>query len=247
MSSIIAKGSGGQVLRGILGGKQVAIKKLPGNLYSTRKELEFCRAKIVHDHIVPILDVRYSSDEDYAYIYMPLADTDLLDLCVKNPGEHLCKHVKRVALALQHCHNNGFYHRDVKVENVLIKDNNTWLADFGLSTTNMVSDSATGTNNVCCPEIYKNLREHENNMYDCAMADTWSLGIMLYSVITSKIPWRAPVETDTLYERFVSGTHKRPTNMSAQAYDLFRWATHHDASKRCNLDEFLNHEFMKSL
>jgi len=237
-STFLCRGSGGEVHKGHLEGRKVAIKYLTKGGSFTRNELNAYKLGLDHKYVVPLLDLK-ETEEGYM-LYMELADIDLLDYMDICPlDEDLCFHVARVALAIQYFHNRGIYHRDIKLENVLIRDTNTWLADFGSSTDREFSCEFVGSQQTACPEI------HEGKKISSAMMDVWSLGILLYSVITGRYPWTKPVAADAYYNEYRKGLKRKPANMTEDAYELFKWATAKSKDKRCNLDQFIGHKFMK--
>ena len=81
-------------------------------------------------------------------------------------------------LALHHCHSSGVTHRDIKLENIMITDDNiVKLIDFGLSknaTAEELMKSMTGTPYYMAPEVF------ESESYGSAV-DLWSLGVVLFT------------------------------------------------------------------
>jgi serine/threonine protein kinase len=94
---------------------------------------------------------------------------------------------RQVADALAYVHERDVCHRDVKPDNVLLDEQmNAKLADFGLchsSSSKRLLTTPCGSPLYAPPEIIAN-RE-----YDGKMADVWSLGIMLYTMVTGMLPW----------------------------------------------------------
>jgi BR serine/threonine kinase len=90
--------------------------------------------------------------------------------------------------ALRFAHENGIAHRDLKPENILI-DPNTYaikLIDFGLSreaNKNTIAKTSCGSPHYVAPEIAQGIE------YDPKKADLWSLGVVLFALATSTLPF----------------------------------------------------------
>lgn len=88
--------------------------------------------------------------------------------------------------AINHCHANGIVHRDIKPENIMIgKDGNIKLIDFGLSkrskNKNQLLSTIAGTPYYMAPEVL----DGEYNYH----ADIWSLGVLLYVLLSGYLPF----------------------------------------------------------
>ena len=99
------------------------------------------------------------------------------------------KYLFQICLGAQYLHNNNVIHRDIKTANIfLTKDNDIKLGDVGiikiLKTTNNYAYTNIGTPFYMSPELYKN-RRYTNK------TDIWSIGVVLYELMTFKVPYNA--------------------------------------------------------
>lgn len=106
---------------------------------------------------------------------------------IKFTDKEILKYFTEIVLAIRYIHSKGILHRDLKPENVFIASDDTIkLGDFGLS--RVVDDTASticGTPAYMAPEIVV------NKLYD-EKADVWSLGVILYELITLDKPYKPP-------------------------------------------------------
>lgn len=153
-------------------------------------------AKLEHPHIVPIYD--FGEAEGHTFIAMRFVEGGTLaDLMIGTPMnlDRVKQIIAQVGLALDHAHNNGVVHRDIKPSNVLIDGHgNCLLTDFGFakileSQSNLsLSGAAIGTPAYMSPEqILGQDLDGRSDMY--------SLGIVLYKMVTGRTPFKAETPT----------------------------------------------------
>lgn len=93
--------------------------------------------------------------------------------------------MKQLFSSINHCHANGIVHRDIKPENIMINDEDeVRLIDFGLSKVSKKKQMHTvaGTPFYMAPEVL-------NENYG-AKADIWSLGVLLYTLVSGYLPFQ---------------------------------------------------------
>lgn len=153
-------------------------------------------AKLNHNNIVQAIDVgEYGG---YHYFVMEFVDgKTVYDELVKNrvySEEAALNLIIQITRALQHAHERGFIHRDVKPKNIMItKDGTAKLADMGLA--RELSDVAAaeaekgrafGTPYYISPEQVRGVPDVDSR------ADIYSLGATLYHMITGRVPFEGP-------------------------------------------------------
>ena len=178
--------------------REVAIKVLKADMSSDPISLErFNReanacTKISHPNIVDIYDV--GEDDNQHYIVMEYVKGFTLKQLIQRrgaiPPREAVWMTKQLAGALMEAHKNGLIHRDIKSQNVLIKDDGTIkLADFGIAILNnsmqlTSKDSVLGSVHYLAPELAKGGAAS-------MQSDIYSLGIVFYELLTGDVPFKA--------------------------------------------------------
>ncbi len=117
--------------------------------------------------------------------------------------------LRDIALALHHAHEHGVVHRDLKPENVLIDRNNEpHITDFGLAKFigQNVMESFTAEGRVVGTPAYMSPEQVRGSKSLDARTDVYSLGVMLYEILTGKLPFRG----DTAMEIMMNAVNSRP-------------------------------------
>ena len=177
--------------------REVAIKVLKSDMSSDPVSLErFNReanasTKLSHPNIVDIYDV--GEDNGQHYIVMEYVKGYTLKQLIQRrgaiPPREAVWMTKQLAGALMEAHKNGLIHRDIKSQNVLIKDDGTIkLADFGIAILNnsmqlTSKDSVLGSVHYLAPELAKGSSAS-------MQSDIYSLGIVFYELLTGDVPFK---------------------------------------------------------
>lgn len=178
--------------------REVAIKVMKSDMSDDELALErFKReaeavTQLSHPNIVDVYDV--GDEGDKHYIVMEYVKGYTLKQLIKKRGPIPFKEavwmIKQLAGALMEAHRNNVIHRDVKSQNVLIKDDGTVkLSDFGIALANNAmqitkKDSVLGSVHYLAPELSQG---KQANM----QSDIYSLGIVFYELLTGDVPFKA--------------------------------------------------------
>jgi len=176
--------------------RTVAIKVLPPYFLHDHDLYErFVReidvvSKLEHPYILPIYD--YGKVDDVPFIVMRyLSGGSLADIeGVIRPLEKVGKLLGQVAQALDHAHQHNIIHRDLKPGNILLdEEGNAYLGDFGIA--RVRGSELTGANVLGTPG-YISPEQLEGEANFDKRADIYSLGIVLFQVITGQHPYASP-------------------------------------------------------
>ena len=149
-------------------------------------------AKFQHPHILPVFD--YGEEDNYAYLAMPLIKGGTLAKLINGGTVELSQVrtiISQVGDALDYAHSYGVVHRDVKPTNILIDERqNALLTDFGISKIVGEMVHITRTGQVIGTPAYMSPEQIKGDLID-GRSDIYSLGIVLYEMVTGRTPFRA--------------------------------------------------------
>ena len=177
--------------------RNVAIKVLRGDLASEEKSVRrfqreaLSASSLSHPNIVEIYDVG-EDDGDY-YIVMEYVDGKNLKQLLKKREKLTTAEVVDIMLqitsAMSVAHNSKIIHRDLKPQNILIKDDGEIkITDFGIAQA-LDATQLTQTNSAM-GSVHYFPPEQANGKESTEKSDVYSLGIMMYELLTGTLPFR---------------------------------------------------------
>lgn len=207
LESVLGQGGMSTVFRArdTLHQRWVALKTLsprlsqrPGFLDLFRREA-IALSDLQHPHILPVY--AYGERGGITYIVTKLIEGGTLAARLGQPlplaqCEHYLAHV---AAALDCAHQRGLIHRDVKPTNILVDaHNNCYLADFGIAAlVASAHDEVEDTPHIIGTPTYIS-PEQASGDKPLPASDVYSLGVVLYEMVTGRPPFEGPSMTDFL-------------------------------------------------
>lgn len=223
--------------------REVAIKVLPEELATHPEHLaRFNReaqtaTKLEHPHIVPVYD--YGTIDGISFVVMRLLPGGSLAQRLAQKGTPTLVEtnqvLQQIASALDYAHREGVIHRDIKAGNVMFdRQGNAYLTDFGIAKLLDATSGFTatgismGTPSYMAPEQWK-------GQDPSIQTDIYALGILLYTMLTGKLPFEAPTPfalMDKHLNEFPLPPHTVVEGVPESVAPVIETALAKDASKR---------------
>jgi predicted Ser/Thr protein kinase len=207
----LGRGSMGIVYQGYdpVIGRTVAIKTMLTEGLSPQEFEEFkarfqreaqAAGVLSHPNIVNIFD--YGEDNGILYLIMEYLEGKSLEKLVEGqnilPIETIIPMYDQVCGALDHAHQHGIVHRDIKPANIMILDNGlVKVTDFGIA--KMVSMGMTQAGQVLGTPNYMSPEQVKGRQVD-GRSDIFSLGVILYDLLTGEMPFSGQNVTTVIYK-----------------------------------------------
>lgn len=145
--------------------------------------------------------------------------------------------------AMTYCHSFNICHRDLKPENILITaDLQLKIADFGMAALHQTDThqlaTACGSPHYAAPELLK------NRQYRGDRADIWSMGVILYAMLSATLPFDDP-DLRVMMGKTKKGQYSMPEGLSLEAEDLIRRMLTVNPDRRITLKEIWRHPLVQ--
>jgi serine/threonine protein kinase len=208
-------------------------------------EREIVVMKLInHPNIMRLYDVWETSTELFLVLEYVQGGELFEHLCEKGrlPTLEALGYFQQIISAVDYCHRFNIAHRDLKPENILLGlDRSVKIADFGMAAWQKNAQdgmlfTSCGSPHYAAPEII------DGKPYNGNAADIWSCGVILYALLSGKLPFDDE-DCSTLLEKVMIGEYDMPQGIDLLAQDLIRKMLVTDPRRRIPMVEIQNHPF----
>lgn len=177
-------------------GHSVAVKILKSEYNSDKEFLERFQREaqaaslMSHHNLVNLLDV--GVEGEYRYLVLEYVNGNTLKDIIRQKGrlnyQTAIQITIRILSALQHAHDNGIIHRDIKPQNVLIHaDGHVKVSDFGIA--RMTNAFTISKGDTVVGSVHYSSPEQATGSVVEATSDIYSTGVVLYEMLTGRVPF----------------------------------------------------------
>ncbi|EGG23060.1 putative protein serine/threonine kinase [Cavenderia fasciculata] len=236
----------------VITGKRVAVKITKPKRVKERKEIEreISILKLLkHNHIIQLFEAIYEEDRGRICLVLEyISGGELFDYIVARgrlSEKEARKFFRQILSGLIYCHENMVCHRDLKLENILVDDEgNIKISDFGYS--NIIRPGCL-MSTFCGSPVYAPPEILLEKKYNGNEVDIWSIGVILYSMVTGQLPWSLTdgVQVEGL-DRLLKGEFKYPSNvlLTNEVKELINRMIVANPAQRIKLSEIKNHSWV---
>ena len=201
-------------------------------------------AGLSHPNIVGVYDV--GREGNINYIVMELIEGDTLNKIIEKEAPMDYRKVidisKQVASALRIAHKNKIIHRDVKPHNIMVtNDGVVKLADFGIA--RAVNDATLSTGSKIVGSVHYFSPEQARGNYVDERSDIYSLGIVMYEMLTGKVPFDGDnpvtVALKHINEEIVPPRELEPSIQPALERIVMKATSKFQTTRYANADELI--------
>jgi len=176
----------------------------PGTIRRFQREA-LAATELVHDNIVQVYDV--GEENGMQYIVMEYVEGTDLKAYIKDhfpiPYREVIQIMEQILSAVKMAHEHNIIHRDLKPQNILIDHNQVAkITDFGIAVT-LSEHSLTQTNTVLGSVHYLSPEQARGGMAT-KQSDIYSLGIILYEMLTGTVPFEGETAVSIALKHFQS-------------------------------------------
>lgn len=201
-----------------------------------------------HDHINEVEEVLLGETQVYVFFARNYGDLHSYVRDKRKLKESEAIRIfGQIVSAVDHCHENGVVLRDLKLRKFVFKDaERTQIKLDGLEDACVLStDSDWLADKHGCPAYVSPEILNTNDSYSGKAADSWSLGVMLYTMLIGRYPFH-DVEPSALFGKIRRGQYSIPDTISSRAKCLIRSLLRMLPSERLTAPQILQHPWFNS-
>lgn len=206
--------------------------------------------RLLNAHCCQLLEI---VDTEHMYVLIfELIATDVLAMIEIAPGQRLDEDEARPMLrqliaGVQGMHNAGVVHRDLKPENIGVDaDNNIKILDFGLCGDIHADAAQDGMLATQCGTLSYSAPELLGGTPYGPSVDVWSIGVVLYSMLTGFLPYQGQTSLTTLHANMLDHQYDLPQSCSDDLSDLFKRVFEVKPKRRITLADLWDHPWIKA-
>ncbi|KAI0717407.1 hypothetical protein C8T65DRAFT_641386 [Cerioporus squamosus] len=247
LGKVIGEGTYGKVRMGThrLTGTRVAIKQIPKAMSAALTREIHHHRQLHHPHVTQLYEV-IATESSIWLVTELCSGGELFDYLAEkgrlNEDETRIL-FGQLCLAVAYVHGKGIVHRDLKLENVLLDEKcRVKLGDFGFTREfekGSLLETFCGTTGYAAPEMLMAKK------YLGPEVDVWSLGVILYTLLTGTLPFDDDDE-NVMREKVIKGVYDDPQWLSDEARDLMANILEVDPTKRLTIAQILTHAWFTS-
>jgi serine/threonine-protein kinase len=232
VKEILGKGAMGTVFKGVdpAINRPVALKTIRLDFVTDQKEMEELRdrlarearaaGKLSHPNIVTIYDI--GAEANLHYIAMEFLEGQTLENLIKRKVQFsykiIANIITQICMGLQYAHDQGIVHRDIKPANIMVlPDYAVKVMDFGIARVDSSSMTRTGiamgTPNYIAPELLQGKSVDRR-------CDIFSLGVMIYELLTGSRPFKGENLTSLIYS-IINDNPPQPSSVNENVPPIF--------------------------
>ncbi|VDM75014.1 unnamed protein product [Strongylus vulgaris] len=212
------------------------------NLIRLEREMRILK-RINHPHIVKLYEIMRTETSIYI-VTEYCSGGELFEILIergRTAEDEARRWFGQTASAVAYLHHKGIVHRDLKAENILLdRNSNIKIIDFGFSNTQAPSQllrTWCGSPPYAAPELLL------GKEYDGLKADIWSLGVILYILVTGGFPFPGD-NVENLKRAVLSCQMKIPYWVSVECADLIKKMLVFNPFKRCGINAVMQHRLV---
>lgn len=201
-----------------------------------------------HENINEIVDVIVGENKAYVFMQRSYGDLHSYVRTKKRLKENeASKLFVQIVRAVSHCHRSGIVLRDLKLRKFVFKNKDRTELKLECLEDACVLEGANDTleDKHGCPAYVSPELLHCSGGYSGKLADVWSLGVMLYTMLVGRYPFQ-DIEPTVLFSKIRRGHFVIPDSLSSKAKCLVRSMMRQEPSQRLNAEELLDHPWFKS-